>query len=375
MRRLLLLALLLVFPLAAHAEKVMEVQNIRITESPSREAAVAQATQQAAAQVWQQLGRTEPLPDLPPARLQEIASYVDITGESVQANYYAATFNIGIRVGTLLGQTEPAPIDSATTALPVSDMPNWVLVVPAREVGTTITLWQADDAWAQGWQRAAGGQLATAVASGDNDDQKLLTAGQIQSFDPAVPDALRALARKYNAPAVALVVLSSSRPQVMPNEDIQVEISYIDGTGPDSLLSQTSATLATGNSASPFAAPLAQAQRLLASLASGQSEAPLPAVSANLPGAVPDPAMAPASFGNTFSGGAAPTGAEQKLWVRIPLTTPMDLGNYRKKIESIPGARFQITALNRMYVEGNILYSGDQAGLMRELSARGLAQQ
>jgi hypothetical protein len=65
---------------------------------------------------------------------------------------------------------------------------------------------------------------------------------------------------------------------------------------------------------------------------------------------------------------------DSKVWVRIPLTLPSDLAKYRSQIESIPGASFEITALNRMYVEGNIHYTGSQDSLMQELARKGLAQ-
>jgi hypothetical protein len=379
--RLLILALLLLLPLPALAERILEVQNIRIeqTGSAGRDAAVAEATRQAAAQVWKQLGHTDPLPTLSAERLQDIASYVDVANETIQPNFYSANFSVGIRVAALQGREETATIESAPLATG-NEAPRWVLVVPGREINEVVSLWVQEDAWSQAWNRASSNSsLSTAVATGDTEDRKLLTAAQIQSFDPALSDSLRDLARKYNAPAVALVLLSSARPDLGAGEEVEIEVTYVEAGGADSITAQSDVRAQIANSASPLAAAITRAQQTIESLATGESELPPASPSGLAQGITPTtPAQTqtePASFANSYSRPAEAGDAGNKLWVRIPLSTPADLGNYRKKIESIPGARFQITALNRMYVEGNILYSGDQAGLMRELAARGLAQQ
>jgi hypothetical protein len=104
MRLLLLFLVLFLFcPLAAQAERVLEVQGIQVEkrDGSGRDGAVIDATRQAAAQAWTRLGHSTPLPDLSPSQLQSLTSYLDIATESAQSSYYSGTFNIGIRVSAL----------------------------------------------------------------------------------------------------------------------------------------------------------------------------------------------------------------------------------------------------------------------------------
>lgn len=380
---LLALAIVFAFVLPARADRVMEVQNIHIDGSPNRDAAVAEATKQAAAQVWSKLGHTTPLPDLSPTQLQGISSYVDVANEVAQPNYYAANFNIGIQVGALtraasgqnVAEAAPPVSDAYNPAQPApvtaaNEPPSWVLIIPGRENAGTVSLWNLGDEWAKAWQRAPLVGISTAVTSGaDPADAATLSPEMVQNYNPALADKLHALARKYNAPAIALVLLSSQRPEIAPNEEVQVEITYLESDMPEALTAQSTLFVTAASLPQAYGMAVAEGQKLLGNLANGGPVTPVAA-----PATPYQPYAQPGQFGNTYA--AAPTAAmANKLWVRIPLATPMDLANYRRRIEAIPGARFEIIALNRMYVEGNILYTGDQNSLMQQLAAAGLRQQ
>lgn len=380
MRRLLLaLFLVLSFSLPARADRVMEVQNLHVDGAAGRDAAVTDATRQAAQQVWSKLGHSTPLPDLSPSQLQGITSYVDVANEVAQPNYYAANFNIGIQVGALMrvagggSASSAAPVDDAYRPAPQqqaaasNEAPAWVLVLAGRENDGTVKMWDPADPWGQAWQRASSSNVATAVASGDPADQALLSGSMVQNYDPALSDKLRSLAHKYGAPAIALILLSSQRPEIAPNEEVQIEVTYLEKDMPEALTAQGSMFITAANTATAFPSAVVEGQKLLNQLVNGLPAEPVAAAQQPL---TPQPA---GQFGNTYA--EAPAATSNKLWVRIPLAGPMDLANYRRKIEAIPGTRFQITALNRMYVEGNIFYNGDQNALMQQLATAGLRQQ
>lgn len=229
-------------------------------------------------------------------------------------------------------------------------------------------MWNPADPWGQAWQRAAPVGVSTAVASGDQADQALLNGSMVQNYDPDLSDKLRSLAHKYGAPAVALVLLDSQRPEIAPNEEVQIEVTYLEKDMPEATTAQGSLFVTAANDTpAVFPQAVTVGQKLLNQMVSGVPTEP---AAARQPQLSPRPA---GQFGNTYT--AVPSAPANKLWVRIPLSGPMDLANYRRKIEAIPGARFEITALNRMYVEGNILYSGDQNTLMQQLASAGLRQQ
>ena len=377
--RVLLLAVFLFasLTLPVRAERVMEVQNIHIDGAAGRDAAVAQATQQAAQQVWAQMGRTAPLPELSPAQLQSIASYIDVANEVAQPNFYAGNFNIGIQVGALMqaatgsAPTIAAPANDAYLPTTSQAAPAWVLLIAAREQGGTLTLWNAEDDWTKAWQRAVTTDIATAIATGDPTDQATLNAALFQENDPALTDRLQTIARKYGAPAVALVVLQSARPQPSINEEISLEVFYTEKDMTDTVTAQSSLFITAPTPYGAYTAAVTEGQKLLHGLATGDAGTP----TAPTTNHEAQPESLSSHFGNTYSSATPATPSTEKMWVRIPLATPADLGNYRRKIEAIPGARFEITALNRMYVEGNILYNGDRNILMQHLAAAGLHQQ
>lgn len=393
MRALLLVILVLFgFSAPAHANRVMEVQNIRIDGSANRDAAVAEATRQAAQQVWTQLGRNTPLPTFTPTQLQTIATYVDVTNEVAQPNYYAGSFNIGIHVDSLQrigsGQRAMPTADNSAAGAYTQDQadgipvqhtpPSWVLIITGRSIAGTVTLWSIEDEWSKAWQRAPSTGTSTAVATGDSADQVRLKPSMLQEYDPMLADALRALARKYGAPAVALVMLDSQRPEIGLNEEVEIELTYLEKDMPDVLTSKGTLFVTSTAIAGTYNAAVTEGQKLLAGLVNGtagnaQAQAIQPGGNYSYQPA--NQVGIGSQFGNTYSNAAAPVDTGSKLWVRIPLSSPADLGNYRRKIEAIPGARFEVIALNRMYVEGNILYNGDQNTLMQQLATAGLRQQ
>lgn len=397
MRLLLLFLVLSLFcPLAAQAERVLEVQGIQVEkrDGSGRDGAVIDATRQAATQAWTRLGHSTPLPDLSPSQLQSLTSYLDIATESAQSSYYSATFNIGIRVSALSrfggdSTTESASEGSGASNYsapqqqsqpqPVSTegAPRWVLVVPAREVAGVLQLWKAEDGWTQAWNRAGSSSgISTATASGDERDQQLLTAASLQGVDGQLADVLSQLASKYRAPAVALISLTSDSEPIQPNREVGIQVSYMEKDQPELMSAESNLFISQSLLPSVYPAAVLEAQRMILQLATGVPTVAQPGAVA--PTAAITPAGTPglsASYGTSYSAPPAPVTTGSKLWVRIPLASPADLATYRQKINSIPGARFEVSALNRMYVEGNILYSGTQQQLMQELSTRGLRQQ
>ena len=380
--RVLLSAFLLCFLALspALASRVVEVQNIHVEQSGAggRDAAVAEATRQAANQVWSQISPNTPVPALTPAELQAMASYVDVTNETVQPNYYAGNFNIGIIVGALKHGSASAetPQTTAPAQNAEAPAPSWVLIIPVREVGGVSSLWNINDEWARAWQRATASGFATASAGGDARDQIILPANQVSAGSNDMTTPLREFIDKYDAPAAAIVTLSSASAYLVPGANVTLDVVYLEKDQTEAMARSSTIYLNAPQQADLIPTAVKETQKLMASLIHGDV-----ATAPSSPTPTPvQPVAAPAigsigQFSHTYSQApAAPTNA-QKLWVRIPLSTPMDLANYRRKIEDIPGAKFEITSLNRMYVEGNIVYSGPQAELMKQLAAHGLSQQ
>lgn len=373
--RLCLLALLL-FPCAAFAGRTMEVQNIRIEERSGggRDVAVALATKQAAEQVWQRLGKSTPLPDFSPAQLQSMASYVDISNEVVHPNFYGATFNIGIDLGVLgVGSGDNDSATSAPAQQPdqpavAHHNPTWVLIVPVQEYADQLSLWDQSNQWVSAWNRAPSVGISTAAAGGDAGDQQLISAERLRDYNLDIDKLLRQMARKYDAPAVAMVTLSSQQQAPQPSEEVQISVTYLEpGSTTLATTAQSTLFITPAMAASAYTAAVAEGQKLIHRLANpGNTEQQPPA--STLP-----PSLQAAGFGNTSAAATSPN--TNRMWVRIPLSSPTDLANYRRKIEEIPNAQFEIITLNRMYVEGNIIYPGDRNALLQQLAARGLYQQ
>lgn len=84
--------------------------------------------------------------------------------------------------------------------------PAWVLVVPAkRQEDGTLLVWDRNDSWVRQWivpEKTPKG-LRTVAIVGDSEDKRLIAATQIDNMQSS---ALRQIARKYNAPAIALAV-------------------------------------------------------------------------------------------------------------------------------------------------------------------------
>jgi hypothetical protein len=387
MRLIILLAVFALFaPLPAFAGRVMEVQGIHVEQQGTggRDAAVAEATKQAAAQVWAKLGQTSPLPDLTPQQLQNLSTYVDVTNEAARPNFYSANFNIGISVSSLqrmTGISGALPDDSVAGDFaqrpaqkpeeePLQDGPDWILVVPARETQAGVSLWNAADNWNSAWQRSAGGRISTATAGGDEEDKKLLTLQQVQDFDATLGDGLDNLASKYHAPASALVTLHTTGDAIRPDEEIKISVAYMEHSMTQPETAESTLFVTPAIAANPIPSAIAEARKLLAQISAGEPTTPQPRHS---PASAGFSAPTHSTVYSGTSGSHAAQG-DSKVWVRIPLTLPSDLAKYRSQIESIPGASFEITALNRMYVEGNIHYTGSQDSLMQELARKGLAQ-
>ncbi len=372
MRYLLFMILLIAAP--AVAGQVVEVQNLKITGAPDRDTAVIMATKEAAAQVWSQLNPGQPLPPLSAGQLAELTTYVDVTNETVQPNFYAATFNLGIRTSVLTGVPEPEPDQPSAAA--DATTPSWVLVIPAREQAGRIQIWKSSDAWESAWMRAPSDRVTTAVAQASESDSKLLTADLVETNDPVLADRVRQLARKYTAPAVALVILRSEETELKAGQEVNVAVLYFDINSHAQTTQDSPVFIPPSAAQTPYQPVLAEAQRLLADMVQGpQMEADsLSADSVNSFTPSGQPGLSASYQAPAGPEPASLTAPESSLAVRIPLSGPADLHNYRSKINSIPGARFEISSLNRTVVEGNIVYSGSKESLLRELAQRGLPQ-
>ena len=92
--------------------------------------------------------------------------------------------------------------------------PAWVLVVPAKRLEDgSLLVWDRQDDWVRQWivpEKTPKG-LRTVAIVGDSEDKRLIAAAQIDNMQSS---ALRQIARKYNAPAIALAV-SSGNEQVV----------------------------------------------------------------------------------------------------------------------------------------------------------------
>ena len=378
MRYIITFLVALLFSGSAFADRVIEVQNIRVErqEYTTRDVAVTEATRLAVENVWNQLASEKPLPALSAQTLQGITSYVDITNEISQSNYYLGIFNIGIRTNKLPGFSETSassptqPFSSNSAIAAKVEPPRWVLIIPAHEIGNNITIWNPVDPWQSAWVQTTPSGISTAVANGDSKDQSILSADMISSNSPNISSALQQLATKYGAPAVALAVLSSPQDKILPNMDIDVEITYLDGSQQTVTTTQRSFAATTENSATPLGGILSQSKQTLTTLINGDTNVPSPSLSPPLPSASTSNATTTYTPQHPM-----PLSNTTKLWVRIPLATPQDFSHYRNKILSIPGAKFEVTAMNRLYVEGNILYTGSLEQLYSELAAKGLRQQ
>ena len=88
--------------------------------------------------------------------------------------------------------------------------PTWILVVPAvRDASGSIVLWDRASDWTKAWvvPKATPGGIRTVSISGDSEDQKVIHAEQLDNMSS---EALKTLANKYAADAVAVVVRDSA---------------------------------------------------------------------------------------------------------------------------------------------------------------------
>jgi hypothetical protein len=379
---------------AYNAFAAVEVKDIRIEArsapgADARELAVSKATRQAAEKVWADLYPGEVLPELTPEQLQGIATYVDVTNETIQTNYYTGTFNIGLSKGALLRatgkrvQAEAGSVDENIQAAPAAKREDtnkeWLLVVPVQRTSLGYTLWNADSVWQQAWLRAPAGSRFMATAGGDSKDRAIFNAETLsEGYD--FSGSLLKLADKYGAPAVAMVTLQSAGELPRAGEELEVLVDYYPREG--GLISRSSSIYIDSGS-EKIAADLAvkEAQKLAADIIAEAAESieladkALPPFSSYAPTANPDSAalvsQRPVGSATSYVSPSVGSGGI-RLWVRMPLKTPMDATGYRRKIAAIAGARFEMTAMTREYIEGNIIYFGNQARLMEELANAGL---
>lgn len=401
MRRL-LIALVLALPLPALAAE--EVKDLRIETrgaagADARELAVAEATRQAAESVWKSSGQTAPLPALSPTQLQMITAYVDVTNETVQPNYYAGTFNVGINKGTLMrvaggtavatatdipysvaGEASPGPVRGvqmqSTTASSASAVakPDWVLIVPAHETSTNTLLWNSADPWTGAWMKAPPTPgLFMAPAGGDTRDRGLVTSEILRSESSLTPDeALQKLARKYNAPAVMLVTMRSKSETIQVGEEVGVLVEYYSADIGVQQSAEGSLFVTDGNQATIVDEAVKEAQRLVMQLVNNGAGTASVAQPVSTPVYTPPTTIGQPLTTATTTAPPVMGGSWQKLWVRMPVKSPADIATYRKQVESIPNTRLEIVSLTRDYMEANIVYNGSQKDLLDALAYRGL---
>lgn len=395
----LVLASLLGSVAQAWAERVIEVQNIQVSKSGAngREAAVLEATRKAAAAVWTQLGHeAASLPAFTPQQLQDMASYIDVTKEAAQPNFYSATLNIGVRVSVLdpasVTESQQAASEPQTPAIAM-DLPDWVLIVPAYEQeGGSLALWANAGQWQQVWsslansgqgQRAVG--TSVLVAGGDGEDTTALSATGLDASSPQLASALEQLAHKYKAPAVALAVLSAPNGGIVADSMIGIETLYYQVGSFNIQTAQTRMMVNAGLLPSALQVAAQQGQQQLADLLKGQAMGAGTQLTSNASltprAAQPqpvNPALGSSSAMHSAVQQSLPPAALRStqptsLTVRLPITSAADLGQYRRKIATITGATFNVSALSRSFVEGVITYQGSEADLLKALAAQGLA--
>lgn len=384
----------------ALAERVIEVQNIQVSKSGAngREAAVMEATRKAAAAVWAQLGHeAATLPVLTSQQLQDIASYIDVTKEAAQPNFYSATLNIGVRVSVLdpasATEAEQTAGEQQMPASAAVDLPDWVLIVPAYEQeGGGLALWTNAGQWQQVWsslansgqgQRAVG--TSVLVAGGDSEDTTALSATALDASNPQLATALEQLAHKYKAPAVALAVLSAPSGGIVADSMIGIETLYYQVGSFTIQTAQTRMMVNAGLLPSAMQVAAQQGQQQLADLLKGQAMGvgtQLTSGASLTPRAAQpqpiNPALGSSSAMHSAVQQSLPPAALRStpptsLTVRLPITSAADLGQYRRKIAAITGASFNVSALSRSFVEGVITYQGSEADLLKALAAQGLA--
>ena len=101
-------------------------------------------------------------------------------------------------------QVLPSPV--APAPAPVARKPSWILAIPVEAVSSK-TVWGRESAWSRQWVapvRRDGMRIVSIM--GDADDRARLTEGMLsQPDDSSTAQAALALARKYGAPAVAVL--------------------------------------------------------------------------------------------------------------------------------------------------------------------------
>ena len=88
--------------------------------------------------------------------------------------------------------------------------PDWVLIIPAlRNDDGTITIWNKEGEWNRNWivPRKTPSGIRTVAISGDSEDKRLITGGQIDNMSNA---SLLSMNEKYDAKAIAVVVTDST---------------------------------------------------------------------------------------------------------------------------------------------------------------------
>ncbi len=84
--------------------------------------------------------------------------------------------------------------------------PNWVLVIPAeRQADGSLVVWDRENPWVRQWivPKTTRTGLRTVAIVGDSEDKRVVSAAEIDNMKSG---ALRQIAQKYDAPAIALVV-------------------------------------------------------------------------------------------------------------------------------------------------------------------------
>ncbi len=404
---------------------IEEIKGITIEEkgTAGRDEAVAEATKQAAQRVLDKMAKGATLPaQISAAKLEGLTTYVDIEKEAIQPNYYSGTFNVGVRIDKVmelvgLAENQGNISDSSFSSGMNTDQsssetennakPSWVLIIPALEVNGEYTLWDNNNVWNTSWltqQQLQG--VIYAAAGGDFKDRNLLNAESLGHEDVAFKDTLDSFAFKYGAPAVAVVTLHGSELPPSAQGVYQLSVTYTHRDGSDlQNFSRTVQAPQNADTAAFYSKAIDVAKKMILQAAQGEGGASsVPATTSSLNEQSLGSLSPPVQSANVYTAqspingvgadqnithgagtlypqvnengtAAASSSTMKRLWVRIPLNRPADLMNIRRTIAGIQGAQLDISAMSKSYVEGYIVYTGDQSVLLQQLQQRGLAPQ
>ncbi len=368
--------------------EVFTVRNVEVdvtagTAAAAREQAIRQAQREAFARLFDRLTpeadgqRAPPLDD---GAIEQLVDAFEVEGERTSAVRYIGRFTIRFRpqaVRTLM-------LSNGIRYAEVMSKP--VLVLPVDQTLGQPILWQRETPWRQTWEQLEPpeGLVPVLVPYGELQDVTDIGAEQALAGDQ---DALRRIADRYGAGAVAVVQAAPDGELAPPSPD---------------------AVPAMAQAASPPAAPAADRPRGLAVLATIHRfdgnppetaffELPPPSAPTMADPGAPSsaPAMAPmepapplgvlelmpAAVERTvdaleqswIAANLLETGQQNRLTVEVPFAGMEEWAETRRRLSAVPTVtRARIVSLSRSTAELDITFLGDPARLRTALAQRDL---